>query len=230
MKIQAFIFGATVALAAAAPHAANADGGPAYTFTTAPVSAQGDLSLGFTFTANVNFDVTSLGYYDDQANGNGFLSPHEVGIFAGDGADGPGALLASTTLAAGTSGTLGPNDFRYQAITLLALVAGDTYTIAGVSGSPVDPWIYGGPSEVTGFAVNPDVTIPVNAARYLYTSAGLVDPPDHYSDYQFYAVNFNGPVSSVPEPSTWAMILLGFAVLGVAGYRRSKVAAKLAAA
>jgi PEP-CTERM motif len=25
----------------------------------------------------------------------------------------------------------------------------------------------------------------------------------------------------VPEPSTWAMMLLGFVVLGIAGYRRS---------
>jgi hypothetical protein len=34
-------------------------------------------------------------------------------------------------------------------------------------------------------------------------------------------VGFSGPVNSVPEPSTWAMMLLGFAVLGYAGYRRS---------
>ncbi len=28
--------------------------------------------------------------------------------------------------------------------------------------------------------------------------------------------------SSIPEPSTWAMMLLGFAGLGFAGYRRAK--------
>ena len=28
--------------------------------------------------------------------------------------------------------------------------------------------------------------------------------------------------SDVPEPSTWAMMLLGFAGLGLAGYRRAK--------
>ena len=183
------------------------------------------LSLGFVFTANTSFNVTSLGYYDYQ--GDGFLTAHEVGIFSSSG-----TLLASTTLAAGTSGVLGPNDFRYQAISPLALVAGDAYTIAGLSPnlSGNDPWIYGGPSETTGFSFNPDITIPLNAARYLYYPGGLVDPPDHYADYQFYAVNFNGPVSNVPEPSTWAMILLGFAGLGVAGYRRAKVAAKPAAA
>jgi ATP-dependent DNA ligase len=30
------------------------------------------------------------------------------------------------------------------------------------------------------------------------------------------------PPPAVPEPSTWAMMLLGFAVLGYAGYRRSE--------
>ena len=31
-----------------------------------------------------------------------------------------------------------------------------------------------------------------------------------------------GGVASAPEPSTWAMMLLGFASLGYAGYRRAR--------
>jgi hypothetical protein len=31
-------------------------------------------------------------------------------------------------------------------------------------------------------------------------------------------------VASVPEPSTWAMMLLGFASLGFAGYRKARTA------
>jgi PEP-CTERM motif len=30
------------------------------------------------------------------------------------------------------------------------------------------------------------------------------------------------PISTVPEPSTWAMMLIGFASLGFAGYRTSR--------
>jgi hypothetical protein len=37
------------------------------------------------------------------------------------------------------------------------------------------------------------------------------------------------PLDAVPEPSTWAMMLLGFAGLGFAGYRRSRKAAAVAA-
>ena len=57
----------------------------AYSFTTAPISFDTQLSLGFTFTANTNFNVTSLGIFDDQ--GDGFLTSH-------DGADFHEALLA----------------------------------------------------------------------------------------------------------------------------------------
>jgi hypothetical protein len=35
-------------------------------------------------------------------------------------------------------------------------------------------------------------------------------------------VFFEGTVETIPEPSTWAMMLLGFAGLGVVGYRRTR--------
>jgi PEP-CTERM motif len=47
------------------------------------------------------------------------------------------------------------------------------------------------------------------------TTVELVNP----SQYGLYEQDF---ARSVPEPSTWAMLLLGFAGLGYAGYRRSK--------
>ena len=36
-------------------------------------------------------------------------------------------------------------------------------------------------------------------------------------DYQFAGIN-----AAIPEPSTWAMLLVGFAGVGFAGYRRSQ--------
>jgi hypothetical protein len=38
-----------------------------------------------------------------------------------------------------------------------------------------------------------------------------------------YVVNAGGSITAVPELSTWAMMLVGFAGLGFAGYRRTRV-------
>jgi hypothetical protein len=35
-------------------------------------------------------------------------------------------------------------------------------------------------------------------------------------------INFGSAVSAIPEPSTWAMMMLGFAGIGLLGYRRSR--------
>jgi hypothetical protein len=43
---------------------------------------------------------------------------------------------------------------------------------------------------------------------------------NYFADYG--TAQFSATVSGVPEPSTWAMLLLGFAGLGFAGYRRAK--------
>ena len=42
-------------------------------------------------------------------------------------------------------------------------------------------------------------------------------------------ISSGGPPSTVPEPSTWAMMLVGFAGLAFAGYRASRNRAALAA-
>jgi hypothetical protein len=34
------------------------------------------------------------------------------------------------------------------------------------------------------------------------------------------AIYVNGGIAAFPEPSTWAMLLIGFAAIGFAGYRR----------
>ncbi len=58
-----------------------------------------------------------------------------------------------------------------------------------------------------------------------------------YGDNYYEFLDYTGPYSGtylalspvVPEPSTWAMMLLGFAGLGFAGYRASRKSAKVAA-
>jgi hypothetical protein len=54
-----------------------------------------------------------------------------------------------------------------------------------------------------------------NAVANLY-NVSLVNSTGDYSNYS---------VSGAPEPATWAMMLLGFAGLAFAGYRRARIAA-----
>jgi PEP-CTERM motif len=66
--------------------------------------------------------------------------------------------------------------------------------------------------------------------------SGRIGPDTDVAETEFYDTHTDGSFSTaggspVPEPSTWAMMLIGFAGLGYAGYRgsRKKNAAKLAA-
>jgi hypothetical protein len=60
--------------------------------------------------------------------------------------------------------------------------------------------------------VDPQVSIDCAKATFADCSAySLVVAPDSFTT-----------ASGVPEPSTWALMLIGFAGLGVAGYRRTK--------
>jgi hypothetical protein len=181
-------------------------GAPLYSLTsTNQTFTDNPLSLGFVFTANDSFTVTSLGWFD--ATGNGFQSEHTVGLF-----DSTGNLLVSTTLAAGTGSAL-DQSFRYGSIDPFVLMAGGTYTLAGTTGGAQDAWTID--DYVDGFAVDPAFTIGPDAARFDYTST-FIDPTSHFSDYGAYiGPNLRGEdaTAPVPEPETSILLLLGIAIV-----------------
>ena len=164
---------------------------PVYDFTNVnSMSSQSQLSLGFAFTTNSAQTVTALGWFDPNSvgsNDTGFATPHTVGIF-----DSNGNLLGSVTLSAGTVAPL-VGFFRYaQLATPIPLAANTTYILAGTSGGPADAWTVS--DWVSGFTYDPRIyfgspTVPAtDAARYLYQNDDILrDPPNHFSDFIFYA-------------------------------------------
>jgi hypothetical protein len=60
-----------------------------------------------------------------------------------------------------------------------------------------------------------------------YNSISWTNPV--YENYYLVTVGDEGLATGIPETSTWAMMLLGFAGLGFAGYRQAKVTALSAA-
>lgn len=198
-----------------------------YQFTSAPIGYDFPLSLGFQFSTNSTVTVTALGYYDDLQDG--FATAHEVGIF-----DSQGNLLTSASLTVGSVNFLN-DDFRYQTITPIVLAANQTYILAATSNGECpsctvgrDAWVYGGPATLTGFSVDPRITIGPNAGLFVYQNDNVLrDPTDHFSDYVIYAANFE-IASAVPEPSTWLIMMIGFSGIGLFAYRRTKKTSAIA--
>jgi hypothetical protein len=86
------------------------------------------------------------------------------------------------------------------------LVAPSHSTALVISGKTVGTY-----AEGSDFFINTASHPPVNN----FTSSG--------GDENFRTFVDTGVTAAVPEPSTWAMLLLGFAGIGFAGYRRSKL-------
>lgn len=110
--------------------------------------------------------------------------------------------------------------FRFVDIAAVTLAPGD-YLIAGVSDTNNYTW------NDVGFTVNPNLTY--NDNRYLFTTAGAV-PVFDATVQNDVRDGFWGPnlflglptfQNSVPEPSTWTMMLMGFGAVGFS-MRRSR--------
>ena len=86
--------------------------------------------------------------------------------------------------------------------------------------------------EPVGAFYSPSAWNPAAIGTYqiLESGGGVSDTIITWNDANGTAhLNFYSDPNSAPEPSTWAMMLIGFAGLGFAGYRARKATAALAA-
>ncbi len=159
-------------------------------------SFNGNWTLGYEFSPNVNITVSSLGFFDwDQ---DGLAQTHDIGIWTTTG-----TLLTSAAVSGAD-----PLDgaFRYSGISDLDLVAGNNYVIGGYNYT-VDDAVR---SDVGGMNIttSPDISIvdgrwigglafPVNS-----TGSPVVYPPTVAFQYTL----------AVPEPASAgsAVVLLLF--------------------
>lgn len=185
---------------------------PAVTYTSAgTLNDTRAFTLGYTFTLSAPVTVNALGYWDD---GNGYS--HQVGIW-----NSSGSLITSTTVLAGDPLVA---NFLWDTISSITLGAGQ-YTIGGQSYEGGNTYDF----LDTATGVN---TIP----QYTWGTAVYDENPGlnyptitgSYGQNGLLAVDFS-VASAVPEPSTWAMLLLGFAGLGFMAYRRKASPALMAA-
>jgi hypothetical protein len=213
---SALVRGGAVALAFTAAVPAVAQTAPGVDFTTPGlVTDSTGYTLGYQFTANTSAAVVGLATWDDWA-----VTPGSVDVGLWDAA---GNLLASATVTS-SSPTIGSADWSYASIVPVApvppvtLTAGDTYYVASFGSDANFTWATG------GLTVDPRINFVLDA----YVSSTSLQFPTNTSliNADLGGGYFGGNVilGSVPEPSTWAMMLAGLAGLGLAGWRRARKA------
>ena len=137
---------------------------------------------------------------------------------------GPGVYyFASSAQLTGTLTLTGSGPWVFQIGSTLT-TASDSAVIAPDNGANVY-WQVGS-SATLGTSTAFEGTIIANMSDTLNTDATVVDGRVFALNA---AVTLQDNTITVPEPSTWAMMLLGFAGLGFAGYRRATRASALAA-
>jgi hypothetical protein len=153
-------------------------------------------TLGFDFSLSSSKTLNALGYTTV-----GFTADQSVGLW-----DSGGTLLISTTV---TPGDLEQGFFRWSNVSPLVLGPGN-YTIGGTYN--------GGP--FASYAVN--VTYQSGytwlADRQLF-GPGLNRPTDtfgFYGEQGIPQVNLSFGDAVIPEPGTWALLILGFGAIGAA--------------
>jgi hypothetical protein len=162
----------------------------------------------------------SFGSYSSPLQSSDFARPFDtyagmqILFITGDGATwGSTSYSTLRSLIDARAGDFAPN------ITFTASINGgaETHTIGNVlsrNGFAEDPWISLQGSHSDG----------VNNSLIIWGEADFAGP--HAALLQAHnGVNVFVSVAAVPEPSTWAMMLLGFAGVGYVTYRRRKVAA-----
>jgi hypothetical protein len=212
MGLKVFLMGAVAALAVGAAHAATVtysntpDGG-----TIAPFGFSDTQTYGEVFTPTVSGTLTSFtlsltgGVGGDLA---GAVGTWNGGASYGLGFGSPSTLYVSAPISSGSGGafTFAPD---------VSVTAGDTYvaflSVYGLNATTTTsmPSAGGNPAGIDYFVWN-NTSSPYGNTSWNY----------------FYPTNaqFAYSVSTVPEPSTWAMMGLGFAGLAFAGYRARRTA------
>lgn len=183
---------------------------PAINLTVPGVEYGGGLyTLGFEFSVSSATSITQLGVYDNLSNG--LTAPASIGLW-----DTSGNLLTSANIGVG-EGTL-DGLFRYTTITPFALTAGTNYVIGAYTTDLASSL---GTGQGGVGTVDPLVTIYWDRFSNFNSSFSFPSETNSNSGGAWLGANFQFAVAAVPEPGTWAMMLVGFGIIGY-GLRRRR--------
>jgi len=183
-----------------------------------------DETVGWQFTANANLSVTRVGWFVVAPSLN---ADHLVGIW-----DQGGTLLTSATVLA--PGPASPDGFRYVATPFapLTLTSGQTYFIGGRDlTTDGDSYIAG----LNFLQSDPAITFrgaarSADGSGFAFPSLVTLGSRGRFGpNFQFDVIpDAPAPGGGVPEPASWAMMILGFGLSGALIRRRRQEAAAVA--
>ena len=182
------------------------------------------MGRGVVFKATSNFNLTSVSLYQSLFGQNLTFSIRKGGALTGNVAG--GTMVWSGTQAVTTSG-LGLIDFALPEAIILE--EGETYFLNFSFGGSSDANFYytegGSPSyDAPGFSgVNGVADGNTDAPLIPRIELGGETPPYHYGGAEFELISPGGDINvsgAVPEPGTWALMILGFGGAGAVLRRR----------
>lgn len=207
-------------LAHAAPAAADVISNPKNTdsfmyLSGSLIGGQQTQFVGQTFTASATGTLTDFQFTLNSSN-----IPYVYGaVYAWNGSK-PTTLLWQSSTVSGAAGLLdfspvGANVTQGQ--TYVAFIS--TYGIANNSGLATV-------GDCLPFAGCGSNSTP-NLGNMVF--ANILDGSPVWTSVNYRDATFSATISAVPEPSTWAMFILGFAGVGLLAYRRKQQSALNAA-
>ncbi len=168
------------------------------------------------------------------AKADTYVTYHVFGSFADDEYDPPGPPLPSTPIPLGgtlyidvTTGSVVSSDLLIPGGLFAPLnVTGSQYTSPNGTGLlyEVNFSNTSGDFGYVDFIYPNDQSNPLIGHPFIYLDQGEFNTPSGFIPF-----GLTGYIQAVPEPSTWAMLLLGFAGLGFMAYRRKSKLALMAA-